>query len=753
MHPVKKSIIDFILGAIITMSINFLVVEALGLQMPISKTILLHFGTWTFVYFIMGFPRWLIPPIALGSTAALGIYYHQGLLNIEHFWDFKRWAIEFMLGMDTTINLTYSFYLIVVLFTVVGWITGFILLRLRSTFLLSSWSIFFIMEWYRYIDGAIGYFNIFIFGIILFYLYESHLRYIKKIDEDHQTIRGLSFRNRAIYGVISVLLMISTANLISVKFDPISFQRINDTVLRIFPPLKEWRSDGGNRDIESGFAFEETPYQINKEKLGGKVREDRSTIMLVAADRQLYLRGRVKNQYTGNNWLASQGTGIEFDEGAQKQAYKGIFYEEVEVFVYPTNIRTNTVFAPYKPVQVTIDKYKVLKTRGDELYITKSIFKPRPQAYIIHSRIPIIKEASTQYDTKGLGTEMKDYLQLPSTLSPRIKGLTREITDIYPTPYEKMKGIEKYLRETYPYTLIVNTLPDNKDFVEYFLYEEKKGYCTYFASAMAVMGRTIGVPTRYVEGFILPRETNQAGYYEVTADRAHAWVEAYFDGMGWIAFEPTPSYNIQRFEANTLPQWKINIESVTSSQMQNPDYLTFKNRLDEEFAGLDATFNRSERKELRGAKLSNSGKKAMAWGLGLVILILLLRIGCCIHEIRKLRRAKGTSGAIQYYYETIVSFSEHIQPYEDEELTPREVLQFLGKYMITAQGMDEIIHIIEKGLYSNKDLSQQELEVMQAFEEDMENIVKKRLGIRLFLYYKFIKGSLYTVKPPRSFAA
>jgi hypothetical protein len=142
-------------------------------------------------------------------------------------------------------------------------------------------------------------------------------------------------------------------------------------------------------------------------------------------------------------------------------------------------------------------------------------------------------------------------------------------------------------------------------------------------------------------------------------------------------------------------------------------------------------------------KVSDSGEKAIVSVLGFSILILFLRIGCCMHKIRRLRRAKGSPGAIGYYYEAIVSFAGHIQPCEDEGLTPRELLKSVEKYFITAQVKDEIIHIIEKGLYSGHGLSQQELEAMQAFEQDMEQIVRKRLGIRLFLYYKYIKGSLY----------
>ncbi|MBB6214583.1 hypothetical protein HNQ80_000666 [Anaerosolibacter carboniphilus] len=761
MHPVKKSIIDFILGAMITISINLLVEEALGFSIPILRIIFFHLGIWTGIYFILKFPRWVIPPIALGSIFAIGVSNYQGILQIENLWDFVKWAIAFMKGAEVSIISRYDFYLIVLLFTMVDAITGLILLRLRSTVLLSLWSIFFIMEWYRYIDGAIRYLNIFIFGFILFYIYESHQRYIEKVAENHHVGTGIPFRNIAAYGTLSLMLIIGTANLVSIKFEPISFQRINDTIVRIFPSFAEWRSDGEGKGIHSGFKFEETPYQANKEKLGGAIQEDRRTVMYVSADRQLYLRGRVKSQYTGSNWLPPQGEGIEFHGDDQKQVYSGISYEELKVEVYPTNIQTNTIFAPYKPFLVSVDGYKpflvsvdgykVLKTKEDELYIVKSIFKPSPQAYTIYSRIPMIREDAIGFDTRSLGVEMENYLQLPSKLSPKIKELTEKITNTYSTPYEKMKGIEAYLRKTYPYTLTVDTVPDHKDFVEYFLYEERKGYCTYFASAMAVMGRTVGIPTRYVEGFILPSDKNEDGYYEVTADRAHAWVEAYFDGMGWITFEPTPAYNIQRIEVQNSPQRAATINSIASSQERNPNYLAFKNRLDEEFAGLNSTFDSSKNYRPKGVKLSKGRQRIILEIIVFLIVSMLLRIGFCIIRIRKLRLAIENAGAMGYYYEAITSLAKYLQPNEDEVLTPRELLKSVEKYFFADQDISEIIEIIEKGLYSGQNLSRQELKAMQIFERNMEQIVRKRLGIWLFFYHKYIKGNLYRIELRKAF--
>ena len=98
---------------------------------------------------------------------------------------------------------------------------------------------------------------------------------------------------------------------------------------------------------------------------------------------------------------------------------------------------------------------------------------------------------------------------------------------------------KSYLRRNFRYTLKLTGTP-GRDPLAHFLFETRAGHCEYFASAMAVMLRAIGIPSREVNGF-LPGEYNDlGGDYIVRASDAHSWVEAYFPGSGWITFDPTP---------------------------------------------------------------------------------------------------------------------------------------------------------------------------------------------------------------------
>jgi protein-glutamine gamma-glutamyltransferase len=130
------------------------------------------------------------------------------------------------------------------------------------------------------------------------------------------------------------------------------------------------------------------------------------------------------------------------------------------------------------------------------------------------------------------------YLQLPD-LDPRIKELALQITAKAPTEYDKASAIELYLKTHYQYSLNL-TGKQTDDPLAYFLFTRRSGHCEYFAAAMTVMLRDVGIPARYIGGF-LPGEYNDVGGdWIVRASDAHTWVEAFFPGYGWITFDPTP---------------------------------------------------------------------------------------------------------------------------------------------------------------------------------------------------------------------
>ncbi len=144
------------------------------------------------------------------------------------------------------------------------------------------------------------------------------------------------------------------------------------------------------------------------------------------------------------------------------------------------------------------------------------------------------RSAATDYPRDFTET----YLQLPESLDARIPQLARQITATGNNPFDRAVLMETYLRRNFAYTLKLSD--GGKDPLAHFLFQSKAGHCEYFASAMTVMLRTLGIPAREVNGF-LPGEYNDlGGDYIVRASDAHSWVEAYFPGNGWMTFDPTP---------------------------------------------------------------------------------------------------------------------------------------------------------------------------------------------------------------------
>lgn len=128
-------------------------------------------------------------------------------------------------------------------------------------------------------------------------------------------------------------------------------------------------------------------------------------------------------------------------------------------------------------------------------------------------------------------------------LSDELRAYTEKLYEGCENDYDKCVRIEELLK-TFEYTETPGTVPDyvhnETEFLDYFILESRKGYCSYFATAFALLARAEGIPARYVQGYDVKTGSKSAMY--ITSSMAHAWTEVYFDGAGWIAFDGTPGY-------------------------------------------------------------------------------------------------------------------------------------------------------------------------------------------------------------------
>ncbi len=123
--------------------------------------------------------------------------------------------------------------------------------------------------------------------------------------------------------------------------------------------------------------------------------------------------------------------------------------------------------------------------------------------------------------------------------SPSITALAQQAAG-QGSDFARVRNIESYLKENFFYSLKPGIAPDGNQ-LEHFLFESRKGYCSYFAFAMTEMVRAVGIPARVAVGFFVDPNLEVLNFYSIRADMAHAWVEVYFDGIGWVDFDPTSS--------------------------------------------------------------------------------------------------------------------------------------------------------------------------------------------------------------------
>ena len=192
------------------------------------------------------------------------------------------------------------------------------------------------------------------------------------------------------------------------------------------------------------------------------------------------------------------------------------------------------VYAYNTPVQID-QSYTVRESGGlpDRVELTGSEKK--------YTVISVIPEPSAN-ELRASGTQypawLAPYLDKPN-VPARVGQLAEQWAGPANNPYDKAMAIEGELRKI-PYTTDIVAPPRGRDPIDYFLFDLKRGYCEYYASAMVVMLRDVGVPARIVTGYATTTYDQKQNAYEATQDDAHTWVQVYFNGVGWLDFEPTP---------------------------------------------------------------------------------------------------------------------------------------------------------------------------------------------------------------------
>ncbi|MBS1849802.1 MAG: DUF3488 domain-containing protein [Acidobacteria bacterium] len=287
----------------------------------------------------------------------------------------------------------------------------------------------------------------------------------------------------------------------------------------------------------------------------GQIQQSRSVVMHVEIDGDqsgrfdLKWRGMALSVFDGKSWsnIAGQrplprtpdGQFALHASGMQEGAANAEVRPELihyRVLMEPTGV--NVFFLAPWPRSLE-GNYRVIGTDSGGAVVNMDPEHPlgfyQAWSNIAQPQAAWLRQEGNAYPKRVLAM----YLQLPP-LDPRIPALAEEITQHAGNSYDKAEAIDLYLKSHFQYTLELPSTPP-QDPLATFLFERKRGHCEYFASSMAIMLRTLRIPTRVVTGFRGGEFNDVTSQYVLRASDAHAWVEVYFPEYGWISFDPTPA--------------------------------------------------------------------------------------------------------------------------------------------------------------------------------------------------------------------
>ncbi len=318
----------------------------------------------------------------------------------------------------------------------------------------------------------------------------------------------------------------------------------------------------------------------------------------------------------------------------------------------------------------------------------------------------------------------KKYTTLPDTVTERTRQFAQALTEGMVTDYDRVLAVRDALRELYPYTLVMPRLPEGEDFVDWFLFENRSGYCTSYASAMTVLLRTLGIPARYVEGYVLPEKEKEEDLYRVTNRFAHAWVEVYFEGFGWLSFEPTPGF------AGTTDFLAQSVNDMSGSY--DGGYMPDLEELMRRYGGNrdDLGLEDGDLGPVEVRKPLPPQTIALLVLGALLALLLLLDIGSRVTEAVRIGRSPGRRQVVARYgkmLEWLALTGMTLEP--GESLT-----EFAGRvdneYYFPESSFAALSALFGRVRYGAKEPTRTEVRLMKAMGRELRAQLVRELGIR-----------------------
>lgn len=448
-----------------------------------------------------------------------------------------------------------------------------------------------------------------------------------------------------------------------------------------------------------------TGFSEDDSELGGALWDDKTLQFKATQKNPHYWRIASKDIYTGKGWELSDELRLEdvdpqtafiLENGSLNNQEK----EEIElIFSYsdkyvPVTYGKSTLDGVKESNQFRFDE----RTGRVELKNNANLNQIKMTVQNMDIPEDKLKQTATSYPSTN-----NHYTSLPENFPKKVKELAEEITKEKGTSYDKVLALQTYLKDPSNFRYSKAEVPyprDNQDYVEQFLFETKVGYCDNFSTAMTVMLRSIDVPARWVKGFStgsMKQKDGDHNIYEIRNLDAHSWVEVYFEGIGWVPFEPTPTfYQVRQVEQEKETTNKGNKETTPK------DDIAPKKEQDKNKSKETTEMNPDVKKKQRTSFSFKKYFKIIFSVLGILTGIILL----CLFKYRLYLYAlvtfKHNKNAYHKVYEQIIKKANTKYYRKQEQPLMDYALDFEMKYPQVEPELSRLTKLYERELYNDE---------------------------------------------------
>ncbi|MBQ5591307.1 MAG: transglutaminase domain-containing protein [Clostridia bacterium] len=504
-------------------------------------------------------------------------------------------------------------------------------------------------------------------------------------------------------------------------------------------------------DRITGFDHDATLKQGDLKVLGDRkpILRHHATLQTPQTAQPLYLKGYVGTVYEGDKWTVFDKSVYKDIENVKKHLTKDEFSL--------ANITGDLLYTDFADRNLSVGDFRIYDLRRERDYVyapsgiissvsltgyedlySKPNYKDDYSYSAYYNSVDYIAIPYTTYyqDKKFLNiwSDYANFVQNNYTLLPEgideIAKLSQELQGA--TLYDTVDNVRNFLSDNTQYSDKVQKLPDDTDFAKYFLFDKGVGYSAHYATASAVMLRTLGVPTRYVEGFYVPVDQIKEASgdakqktVEITDINSHAWIEMFDINYGWIPIEVTPGFYSGSF-AQMMQQAQNNAENLIEGEQQEEEQQGELSD-DEEITHVEEEMSDEEDEDQLIYEENNILKIITIAFLVLVGLAVVFAILLIIRRICILEKRKKIFNSSDYRKQVVVGFEmlKRILKFKKIKFEKTYTFDDFKQLILDnaenddeIKNIDEIFSIYEKAMFSKLLISEEDAAVVLDFIDD-----------------------------------